>query len=115
MLKRLISVFLCIALLCPLSVYAAEPRYSVSQPTLTFSGTTASCIFSYVKYGKYIEVTMELWYGNTLMDSWTAEGNHTVSLSETCSVVRGRTYTLKITGTVGGEAISCTPVTKTCP
>ncbi len=117
MCKRSILIALCIAMLLSLSlnVYAAEQRVSASQPTLDFSGTNALCGFTFVQFGKHIEVTMELWYGNTLVDSWTKEGNHTVSFAETCPVVSGRTYTLKITGICGTETISCTPVSKRCP
>ncbi len=117
MCKRCILIILCVAMLLSLSlnVYAVEQRVFASQPTLSFSGTTALCGFTFVQFGKRIEVTMELWYGNTLVDSWTKEANHTVTLEETCPVVSGRTYTLKITGVCGTETITCTPVSKRCP
>ncbi len=88
---------------------------TVSQPTLAFSGTTALCEFKIVNVGKAISVTMELWNGTTLVDSWTKTGVSVVSLSEECAVVSGRTYTLKASGTVGNEAFTATPVSKRCP
>ncbi len=76
MLRRFALVLLCLILICPVNVQAIERRYATGLPSLDFSDKTATCAFSITNIGKHIEVTMELWCGNTLVDSWRAEGNH---------------------------------------
>ena len=62
-----------------------------------------------------IDATMELWYGSTLVDSWSDSDSTCLTLAGTHSVVSGRTYTLTVSGTAGGIAFTGTPVSKTCP
>lgn len=113
--KRTILVALCLVILFAYPVYAVEPRITVNQPTLEFSGTTALCEFRITNFGKSISVTLELWNGSTLVDSWTRSGSSVVTISETCTVVSGRTYTLVVHGTCGGESFSSTSIAKRCP
>lgn len=113
--KRAIILSLCLILIFAPRAYAAEQRTTFYEPTLSFSGKTATCTYNLTNYGKKIDITMELWRGSTLIDSWHKTGTSVISLNETCTVTRGLTYTLKVTGTCGGEAISSTSVTKTCP
>lgn len=113
--KRILAVALCVVLFCSITVYAAEPRVSVSTPTLEFSGNIASCYARVVSAGDNISVTMKLWYGDTLVDSWTKSGVSAVTLNETCTVTRGRTYTLEISGTCGSDSFGPTSVSKRCP
>ena len=101
--------------MCAPRAYAADQRAVVSEPTLSFTGSTATCKYTLSSFGKTIDITMELWRGSTLIDSWHKTGTSVVSLNESCSVTCGLTYTLKVTGTCGGVAISPTSVTKTCP
>lgn len=110
--KRILAVALCVVLFSSITVYAAEPRISVSTPTLEFDGNIASCYARVVSTGDNISVTMKLWYGNTLVDSWTKSGVSAVTLNETCTVTRGRTYTLEISGTCGAESFGPTSVSK---
>lgn len=51
------------------SAYAAEARAIVATPSLSFSGTTATCKLSVIKPGAAIDATLELWSGNTLLAS----------------------------------------------
>jgi len=113
--KRGFLLALCLILACAPIAYAAEQRNATVQPTLSFSGQTATCTCKVSEVGKNISVTMELWYGSTLVDSWSKSGTSIVLLNETCSVTRGRTYTLKVRGTSGGMAFGPTSITKTCP
>lgn len=115
MMKRTILVALCLILLIPIQVDAVEQRAAVNQPILSFSGTTALCEFDITDLGKNINVTMELWNGTTLVKAWVKSGTHIVSLSESYSVVRGQTYTLKVSGTSDGVNINPISVTKKCP
>ena len=113
--KRAIVVILCLILMCAPRAYAAAQRSTSTEPKLTFSGSTATCKYSLSSMGKKIDITMELWRGSTLIDSWHQTGTSVISLNETCTVTRGLSYTLKVTGTCGGVAINPTSVTKTCP
>ena len=104
--KRTILVALCILLLGAIPAHAAETRAIPITPTLTFDGTTALCEAIVSSYGKNITVTLELWEGNTLVDSWTKRGNSTVMISERCNVTSGKNYTLIVSGFAGSETIS---------
>ena len=113
--KCALLLALCLVILAVCPAQAAESRIAVSAPTLEFSGTTALCEFRLSKFGKNISVTMELWNGSTLVDSWTKTGTSAVTISETCSVVRGRSYTLVVQGTCGGEVFNSSSATIRCP
>lgn len=87
---------------------------SVSTPGLRFDGDKAICNARVTEYSKRIEVTMELWTGKTLLQTWTKSGDTSVEVSgEYKCVQRGKTYTLKVYGTSGGVAFSAAPKSKT--
>lgn len=111
--KRFISLLLILALMMSLTANAAIQAAQV-RPTLTFSGTTATCKAVISGVGT-IDATMELWYGSTLIDSWSDSDSTCLTLTGLHSVVSGRTYTLTVSGTVGGVSFTGTPVSKTCP
>lgn len=111
--KRAIIVVLCILLLGAIPAYAAETRAIPVTPTLTFDGTTASCGVTVSSYGNSISVDLELWCGDTLVNEWTKAGTSVVSISKTCTVISGKAYTLRVSGTVGNELISGS-VSKKC-
>ncbi|MBO4915535.1 MAG: hypothetical protein J5449_10050 [Oscillospiraceae bacterium] len=113
--KTVVSTVLALALLLTVSVNAAgNSLKSVSSPNLTFSGTTAKCSAQIIEYSKQINVTMELWTGNTLLKTWTETGRDYVEVKgEYSSVEHGKTYTLKVYGTLGGIAFSARSRSKT--
>lgn len=116
MMRRVIPVFLCLAILaCCTTVYAAEERAAGSDATLNFENGSAVCTVNIYSPGKTIHVKMELWKGSVLVDSWSKSGIHTVSINESCIVKPGLTYTLKVSGTCGNDKISTPTITKTCP
>lgn len=114
--KRIITLafFIVLVSLITLKGYASIKGTSI-KPNLSFTGTTANCSATIYDQGKSINATLTLKYGSTVIASWHGTGTTYVPLSGTASVVSGRTYTLEVTGTINGTAISCTPVTKTCP
>lgn len=114
--RRIVPFVLVLILAISLCTTAfAAARAVTVIPTLSFSGTTANCSVNATKLGKEISLTLELWCGKTLIDSWSDSATSRLTISESHRVVSGKTYTLKVTGTIGGEAISSTPVTGTCP
>lgn len=58
---------------------------------------------------------MQLWQGNTLVDSWSGSGTSMLRLSENHSVTKGKSYTVRVTCTVNGISYAVNPTTKTCP
>ena len=111
--KRIVSVLLLICLL--LASFPNRVEAASFNPSLTFSGTTASCYVKITQRGKQITATMELWHGTTLVDSWSKSGTSPLVMNETHSgCVSGWTYTLKINGTIGGVAFSEITETATC-
>ena len=92
---------------------AAEKAVTVT-PKLTFSGTTATCKVSVCQPGKTISATLELWHGSTCIASWSDTDTSHLVISKTKTVVSGQTYTLKVSGTIGGVPFTGTNVTGTC-
>ena len=87
------------------TAYATEPRTVSTRPGLSFSGTTATCKVRIVGSG-HIDATLSLWQGSTLIDEWSDSGDSILSISGTCAVSKGKTYTLTVSGTANGESIS---------
>lgn len=109
------KVIVVLLLLGALSSTVMAATRADQTPSLSFSGTTANCAVSIKAFGKYIDATLELWQGSTLVDSWQNTGNNRVYISGTHSnCTPGVTYTLTVTGTIGGVPITCTPVTGSC-
>ena len=110
--KKVLVVML---LLGGISNLAMSATRAEQHPTLVFNGTTADCSVQIKAKGKYIDATLELWQGSTMVNSWHDAGNHSVFIQGTHSnCTPGVTYTLTVTGTIGGVPITCTPVTGSC-
>lgn len=112
--KWLVPTFLALVCLMTVTVSAMEVKAERITPKLSFSGTRADCEVTVREYGSDIDVTMELWCGSTLVDSWSDEGVSSVTLTGSCRVERGKTYTLEAYGTVDGVSFTATPIRKTC-
>lgn len=114
--KKLVTLVLVLALFgaMGIKVVAAEPRATIATPTLTFDGTTANCEVRITDFGKQIVATLELWQGSTLIASWNGTASSRLVISETCTVTKGLTYTLKVNGTVGGVEFEETQVSGKC-
>ena len=115
--KKLLA---CTAVLCAILfsltvAHAAVVPYAAPCATLDFNGTTVTCSVRISAPGKTIKATMQLWQGNTLVDSWSGSDTSTLRLSETHNVTKGKTYTVRVTCTVNGSSYAVNPATKTCP
>lgn len=112
--QRLVLMLLLVSLCMSVSVFAAAKDISI-KPTLSFSGTTATCMVIINESEKQIHATMRLWNGNTLVDSWSDSATSRLILSDTITLVSGKNYTLTVSGTIDGVHFTGTPVSKTCP
>lgn len=115
--KRIVSFLLAAVILTSLGITAAaaESRISQQTPVLTFDGTTANCYVSVTALGKPITATLELWHGNFCVATWSDSAASRLIISEECTVIKGETYTLKVSGTINGVSFTGTPVIGTCP
>lgn len=104
--KAAALTILLVFLLSSVTAYAAEPRAITVRPNLSFNGTTALCEVTVSSYGKSIDLTLSLWQGESLIEQWTASGTSLVTISESCTVVKGKSYRLTVSGTVNGESVS---------
>lgn len=113
--RKWISIIVTVLLVAFMSANALAAVRSTSYiPSLSFSGTIANCKVTIVANGKSINGKLELWCGNTLIDSWSGSGTSRIVLSGKHSVTRGKTYTLKAYGTINGVSFFVPSVTKVC-
>lgn len=112
--KRIILLLLIGALLLSTTVYAVEPRATIDSPKLTFSGTTATCSFFHNTgdASDKINVTMHLYRGLTLVNSWSASGYGYVSLSKTATASKGATYQLTVNVSINDGTPTSSSVSK---
>lgn len=104
--KRFVPLFFVFVLILSLSANAAEPRANLVIPNLSFEDTTANCSVTITAPGKAIKATMNLWYGNQLVDSWSGTATSALFLSGSAQAVDGRMYTLTVVGTIDGTAFT---------
>lgn len=87
------SLTLAVLLLLVLSVHVHGIYYTVrAMPSLSFSGTTASCAgrVSADNDSDTIKATLTLWDGSKVVDSWSSSGTGSLSLSGSCTVSKGK-------------------------
>lgn len=116
MLKRTLSLLMMVVLIgaiC-LDAEAFEIKAVNKYSYLSFSGTTATCSTEISASGKTIHVVMELWKGSSRVGRWEATAASHLNLTRTCAVSFGKTYTLKVSGTIGSTAFTLPNITKKC-
>lgn len=95
---------------------AAAPRVALVRPTISFSGTTATCQAKvYANTGESITADIALYEGGSCIESWTATGKGTLIFTDTATVKSGKTYTLSVDAVVAGVAMDTAQTSKTCP
>lgn len=112
--KRILALALIFALLLSMTAFAAEPRYIGVTPQLNFNGTTANCSVSVNDPGSDIQVTLTLYRGWSVIDSWNGSGTSYVKVSGSAAVKDGLEYRLVATGTIDGVAFTTAEVIGTC-
>lgn len=102
--KRAMGMLLALLLLLSVPAYAGQLRAADVYPSLTFAGGVATCAVDITADNgtDAISATMELWRGNSKLDEWSTTGYGDVTMQETASVTRYRTYTLVISYSING-------------
>ncbi len=97
MTRKTICLLAILAILLAVPVYANSRTISVN-PDIAFSNNTATCTVDIRANGltDSISATMELWQGTTKIDEWSGSGTYYLSMEETASVKRYKTYRLII-------------------
>ena len=112
--KRILALTLAAVLLLTVPAQAAM-QSATSIPLLTFDGTEATCELKVVgETGDEIEATLSLWRGSTMLATWSKEGTSYVRISQTKTVTKGYTYTLKADVTINGVAYDQNTVSGKC-
>lgn len=113
--KRILAMVSALMLMLTIPAYAVQSRAPAVLPSLSFSGTTATCEVLATSDGFtddiYLEI--ELWRGSVKIEDWTASGEGFIDFSETASVVKGNTYTLKVYAEINNVEITPVSLTKT--
>ena len=112
--KRLIPLLLVFVVLVCTTASAVEPRAAKAVPSLSFEGATANCTVSITDFGGEIKATLTLWNGNRVVDSWYGEGTSILRITGSCEVVKGVSYSLRVTGTIDGVPFEGNAVYGTC-
>ena len=110
--KRALALILVIAFALSITAFAAEQITQI-MPDLYFDGTTAQWSLTVTEPNAKINATVELYYGNTKLASWSGSGTHFVFVDGECTVVKGNTYLMVVYGDVDGTPFYDT-VTGTC-
>lgn len=113
--KMTISLVLALSML--LSCFVVAQAVSIQSVTpsalITINGATATCRVSITKPGQSIHATLQLWQGNTMIDSWIGSGTSYLLVTGSHGVTRGKTYTAKVVCTVDGQSFYVNPATAT--
>lgn len=101
----LIIALLVMAITAPVAS-AVNSRVISGRPTLRISGDTAYCeaVFRSGNRANDISVTLTLKRGTETIDSWSASGKGSVTISESKTVLAKGSYTLILKATVNDVA-----------
>lgn len=115
--KRVVLVFVVVMAIFSLTVAAAEMRYQSVLPEIGFSGGNAFCSVEVITgdSNAEIELYVELWEGDSMVDAWEESGTGYVEWSRSFSATSGETYTLVAYATVNGRDLSTKYATEVCP
>lgn len=105
---------LCFALAMILLTTLASARIPVARPYLSFSGTTAFCEGMVRSVGDEISITLTLFHGTTVLNSWTESGTDSVQISEQMQVIKNESYILELSGEIDGVQFEPLSVSGTC-
>ena len=101
--------------ICIMGANVLSVTKAVIRPSLIFNGTTAECSVLVSAAGKDINVSLELWQGETLLITWSEAGTSSVRIYGTYDCEPGQTYTLTLKGSIDGNPVHTTSVSGTVP
>ncbi|MBR4078112.1 MAG: hypothetical protein IKK17_05865 [Oscillospiraceae bacterium] len=112
--KRTFALLLVMVLLLSTVVYAVEPRGTVNPPSLSINNSVASCTyrFSADDSTDKVSVTLRLYRGQTLVNTWTGSGYGSVYMKKTANAVSGATYQLTANVYVNDSLVGSNSTTK---
>ena len=116
--KQLLALSLILVMFLGIAAQASDPmKAPIAKPALAFNGTTATCT-AHVRGNSAtdtVAATVKLWTGSICLRTWTARAKNFVTIEETATVSRGKTYKLTVDYTVNGVKQPQKSVTRTCP
>lgn len=115
--RRIFALVAICVMVLSVCAQAAESRAVNGQPTLYFDGTTAVCSVTCkgTNTNDELDVTLTLYQGSTVVDSWSDSGNGRVQITGRCGVDSGESYTLRVYYSVNGVAKPMVATYGTCP
>jgi len=115
--KRVLAFLVVLIMALAIPAYGAQPRALQIYPVLSFSGETATCGVRVVGNNATDEISadVELWSGNRRLDSWSVSGTYFVNFSDTASVTRGESYTVKVYVTINDVSQPMVSTSGVCP
>lgn len=115
--KRIVALVLAGIMMFSICAFADETdirgTMDAKKPSMRVVGSTVYCSATVTYSGQYIDATLELYKGSTLVAWWTKTGTGLVSFSEPAPFISGLSYTLTISGTANGIAFTPQSITQT--
>lgn len=114
--KRIVAIMLLLIMVVATNVQAMEPLAVKDRISLSFDGTLAICSATCKGSNSKdkVEATLSLVSDGKTVASWSDSDDYSVSISESCKVNQGKTYTLKLNYSINGIEKPEKTVTKTC-
>ena len=114
--KRILALILMAVMMLTMGAQAVDTFAVKDNVSLNFDGTTAICSAACKgsRTDDKVKATLILVSGGITVASRSASDSYSVSISESCEVVQGKTYTLKLNYSINGTAKPEKSVTKTC-
>ena len=111
------AILLVMALLLTMIVpaYAAQTRTVRVTPSISFSGSTATCKANIrgEKATDVITATVTLWRDGSYVRSWNATAIGTLSFTGTAAAVLGSSYRLVVAYSINGQTKPSHSITRT--
>ncbi len=114
--KKKTSIILVLLLVLAFSANVYASMQVSKSRSLTFSGTTANVSAYLSQVNAECELEVKLFRGGTRVGYWTDSDIGSAFVSDSVTgCTSGQTYTLYVSGTVDGQDVYFSPISKTCP
>ena len=92
--KRILALILMAVMMLTMGAQAVDTFAVKDNVSLNFDGTTAICSAACKgsRTDDKVKATLTLVSGGKTVASWSASDSYSVSISESCEVVQGKTY-----------------------